>query len=103
MLTVVQRITRPIVTVSDVIDAHGLDSVTMLKVDVERAELDVLAGVSESHWPRIHRVNLECHDTSGSLDRVLDLLRRCAGFDDVRVDRLFGDARLYNVAARRSS
>ena len=103
MLTGVKRITRPIVTVSDVIDAHGLDSVTMLKVDVERAELDVLAGVSESHWPRIHRVNLECHDTSGSLDRVLDLLRRRAGFDDVRVDRLFGDARLYNVAARRSS
>jgi len=103
MLTGVERITRPIVTVSDVIDAHGLDSVTMLKVDVERAELDVLAGVSESHWPRIHRVNLECHDTSGSLDRVLDLLRRRAGFDDVRVDRLFGDARLYNVAARRSS
>ena len=103
MLTGVERITRPIVTVSDVIDAHGLDSVTMLKVDVERAELDVLAGVSESHWPRIHRVNLECHDTSGSLDRVLDLLRRRAGFDDVRVDRLFGYARLYNVAARRSS
>ena len=103
MLIGVERITRPIVTVSDVIDAHGLDSVTMLKVDVERAELDVLAGVSESHWPRIHRVNLECHDTSGSLDRVLDLLRRRAGFDDVRVDRLFGGARLYNVAARRSS
>jgi len=99
MLTGVERITRPIVTVSDVIDAHGLDSVSMLKIDVERAELDVLTGVSDAHWPRIHRVNLECHD---SLDRVLDLLRHRAGFDVVRVDRLFGAARLYNIAARRS-
>jgi len=103
MLTGVERITRPIVTVSDVIDAHGLDSVSMLKIDVERAELDVLTGVSDAHWPRIHRVNLECHDTSGSLDRVLDLLRHRARFDVVRVDRLFGAARLYNVVARRSS
>lgn len=103
MLTGVERITRPIVTVSDVIDAHGLDAVSMLKIDVERAELDVLTGVSDAHWPRIHRVNLECHDTSGSLDRVLDLLRHRAGFDVVRVDRLFGAARLYNVVARRSS
>jgi hypothetical protein len=71
----------------------------MLKIDVERAELDVLTGVSDAHWPRIHRVNLECHD---SLDRVLDLLRHRAGFDVVRVDRLFGAARLYNIAARRS-
>lgn len=30
--------------------------VDLLKVDVERAELEVLAGVQPAHWPRIRQV-----------------------------------------------
>jgi len=55
----------PLVTVSDVIDAHGLSDVGLLKVDVERAELDVLRGVREEHWPLVRQVAMEVHDGGG--------------------------------------
>lgn len=43
-------------TVSDLIQEHGLPRVDLLKIDVERAELDVLRGVAPAHWPLIHQV-----------------------------------------------
>lgn len=33
--------------------------VNLLKVDVERAELDVLLGVQPRHWPLIQQVAME--------------------------------------------
>ncbi|OUS47132.1 methyltransferase FkbM domain-domain-containing protein [Ostreococcus tauri] len=97
MLSGARRVSRPVVSVSDVIDAHGLDVVDVLKIDVERAELDVLRGVSDAHWPRFRSVVCECHDVDGSLDAVLRLLR--AHFADVTVTPLFGRAALFIVRA----
>jgi hypothetical protein len=76
--------------------------VGLLKVDVERGELDVLRGVSEQHWPLIQQVALEVHDTRGRLADVVALLQ-AQGFEDVVVDqqpRLRGSA-LHNVFAVR--
>ena len=76
---------RPVVTVSDVIERHRRDGdfvVDVLKIDVERGELDVLRGVVPEHWPIIQRVVLECHDIDGALEDAKRLLRS-AGFADV--------------------
>ena len=97
MLSGARRVSRPVCSVSDVVDAHGLDVVDVLKIDVERAELDVLRGVSDAHWPRFRSVVCECHDVDGSLDAVLHLLR--AHFADVTVTPLFGRAALFIVRA----
>lgn len=43
-------------TVSDLIRRHGLERVDLLKIDVEGAELDVLHGIEQEHWPRIQQV-----------------------------------------------
>jgi hypothetical protein len=104
MLAGARTSTRPIVTVSDVIDAHDaeLDAVHLLKIDVERAEADVLRGIRPSHWPRIHRVVLECHDIDGALDDCVRILRSVGAFDVVSTHRLFGKTRLFNVYASRA-
>ena len=48
--------------------------VDLLKVDVEGAELDVLTGIDEPHWPLIRQVLLEVHDQDGRLTRICELL-----------------------------
>lgn len=52
----------PMCTVSDIIEQHDIEAVTLLKIDVERSELDVLSGIKQEHWDRISQVAMECHE-----------------------------------------
>lgn len=54
-------------TISTVLREQRLQQVDLLKIDVEKAELDVLRGVKDDHWPRIKQVVVEVH---GGQDRV---------------------------------
>ncbi|WP_179886802.1 FkbM family methyltransferase [Streptomyces sp. st77] len=51
---------------SEVVDEQGVTRIDMLKVDVQRAEADVLRGVDERHWPMVRRIALEVHDEPGT-------------------------------------
>lgn len=55
-------------------------AVHLLKVDVEGAELDVLRGIDDRHWPHIGTVLLEAADFGDRLEQVTGLLRS-KGFD----------------------
>ncbi|MBN8867468.1 MAG: FkbM family methyltransferase [Solirubrobacterales bacterium] len=55
---------------SAVIDERGIAAIDLLKIDVERAELDVLAGIEERHWPLVRQVVAEVHDEGGGLQRA---------------------------------
>jgi hypothetical protein len=70
-------------TVSGLMDDYSLAKVDLLKVDVERAELEVLKGVAPSHWSRIRQAVVEVHEAN--LPGVLSLLRGQAGFGKVVV------------------
>ncbi len=90
---------------SAVIAEHGVERIDLLKVDVERAELDVLAGLSDEDWPRIRQVVLEV-DGRANLREVKAILA-ARGFqvavDDLVVVKGEGDddVAVYMVYARR--
>lgn len=63
-----------VTTVSAALDEHGVEEIALLKIDVERAEQDVLDGVGEAAWPRVRRVVAEIHDTDGRLASVAEQL-----------------------------
>ena len=63
-------------TVSAFMADQGLERIDLLKIDVERAELDVLAGVGDVDWPKIRQVAIEVHDEEGRCDRIVTALRR---------------------------
>ena len=44
-------------TVSALMAQHDLESIDLLKIDVEGAELDVLHGIRPEDWPRIHQAS----------------------------------------------
>ncbi|HZB32285.1 MAG TPA: FkbM family methyltransferase [Streptosporangiaceae bacterium] len=94
-------ITCPVKTLSAEIRAVGLASVDLLKVDVEKSEADVLAGIDAATWPLIGQVAVEVHDERGALAAVLRRLA-AAGFDtQVRQDPLLAGTAIYDVAAVR--
>lgn len=60
-----QTLTCELRRLSSFLREAALSRVDLLKIDVERAELDVLAGIEESDWPRIEQVVIEVHDEGG--------------------------------------
>lgn len=51
---------------SDVIDDEQVQRIDLLKIDVQRAELDVLKGIDARHWAMIRQVVMEVHDGTGT-------------------------------------
>jgi amino acid adenylation domain-containing protein/FkbM family methyltransferase len=95
---VTENVRVRVATVSDVLRDHGVDRIDLLKIDAERAEADVLAGVVAGDWPRIRQVVAEVDDDRGGLAKVCDLLTS-AGFT-VTVDAT-AEPGLHLVYARR--
>jgi 31-O-methyltransferase len=60
-----QILTCELRTLSSFLRAEELTRVDLVKIDVERAELDVLCGIDESDWPRIEQIVIEVHDEDG--------------------------------------
>lgn len=72
-----QILTCELTTLSAFLAHEGVETVDLLKIDVERAELDVLAGVAERDWERIGQVVVEVHDEDGRAAAIgADLGRR---------------------------
>ncbi|MDB4951628.1 MAG: Malonyl CoA-acyl carrier protein transacylase [Gemmatimonadetes bacterium] len=87
-------------TVSEVMRDEGVERIDLLKVDVEKSELEVLAGIEAADWPKIRQVAMEVHDEE-RLGRVRTLLEE-QGFE-VRVDEdpALAGTGLYDVYAVR--
>lgn len=62
-------------TVSEVLRSESIERVDLLKLDVEKAELDVLAGIDERDWPLIRQVAGELHLEKGRRDDLVQMLR----------------------------
>ncbi|HEU4558943.1 MAG TPA: non-ribosomal peptide synthase/polyketide synthase, partial [Longimicrobium sp.] len=96
-----ERYVRPVTTLSRVIDDCGVERIDLLKVDVEKGELEVLRGIREEHWERIGQVVLEVDNDGERLDQVLALLEARGFGAAVEQDELLRGTGLYNVYAVR--
>jgi 31-O-methyltransferase len=89
-------------TVSQVLAEHDIETVDLLKVNVEKAERDVLAGIDDADWPRIRQVVGQVHDIGGRLDTVREEMTR-RGFSVVcDQDALLDGTDIYDMYAWRS-
>ncbi|WP_166678830.1 non-ribosomal peptide synthetase [Kribbella voronezhensis] len=69
-------VAHPVQTVrlSDLLADHNCTSVSLLKVDVQHGELDVLLGLDDGDWTRIERIVVEVQDRDKQLDDLQQLL-----------------------------
>jgi amino acid adenylation domain-containing protein/FkbM family methyltransferase len=96
-----ERFRCPLRTLSELIEEHGVARIDLLKVDVEKSELQVLRGIAPGHWPLIQQVVLEVHDREGSLASVLTLLRGNGFAVEVEQASRLSQTGIHNVYARR--
>ncbi|SBT43211.1 non-ribosomal peptide synthetase [Micromonospora auratinigra] len=61
-----QELTVPVRPLSAVVDELAPARIDLLKIDVQRAEADVLAGLDDRHWPLVAQVAMEVHDAPGT-------------------------------------
>lgn len=62
-------------TMSHFVRDHRVKRIDLLKIDVEKAELDVLRGVEDRDWPKTQQIIVDVHDLDDRLDTVTTLLR----------------------------
>ncbi|MEU2036553.1 FkbM family methyltransferase [Nocardia amamiensis] len=99
-----EQIDVEITTVSAILAEHGPTAeIGLLKVDVERAELDVLRGIAEADWPRIRAVVAEVHDRDNRLAQFCELLRLHGLPARTRQDPSLAGTELHEVYAVRST
>lgn len=98
-----EQIDVELTTVSAIMDEYAPNTeIGLLKIDVERAELDVLSGIAEADWPRIRAVVAEVHDTAGRLAQIQELLRDHGLTGRTRQDPSLHGTDLYEVYAVRT-
>ncbi|WP_431911914.1 FkbM family methyltransferase [Micromonospora carbonacea] len=88
-------------TLGQALQGHSVDRIDLLKIDVEKAEWQVLRGIDDALWQRIDQVVMEVHDIDGRVAACVRLLKD-SGFNvlvDRNQDLLNTD--MYGLYARR--
>ncbi|WP_338027188.1 FkbM family methyltransferase [Trichormus azollae] len=68
------------------IPEYQIEQVDLLKVDVEKSELDVLLGIETEDWKKIKLVFVEVHDLDDRLDKISNSLKD-QGFANIKVEK----------------
>lgn len=90
-------------TLSQFILEQDINRVDLLKIDAEKAELDILLGIEKKDWPKIRQIVVDVHDIDNRLDKVLTILHQ-NGLKKITVDQpptLHGST-IYTLLAIRS-
>jgi amino acid adenylation domain-containing protein/non-ribosomal peptide synthase protein (TIGR01720 family)/FkbM family methyltransferase len=98
-----ENFTCQLKTLSEVMREEGVSRIDLLKIDVEKGELEVLAGIDDADWTKIDQIVMEVHDLEGRVNQVIDLLSRHGFKINVQQDAMLAQTNLYNLYARRNS
>jgi FkbM family methyltransferase len=90
-------------TLSEVIREEGVTRIDLLKIDVEKSEIDVLAGLDEDDWPKLQQAVLEVHDLGDRLKEVNALFRSHGFTVTMDQDDLYHGSDRWNVYALRET
>ncbi len=87
-------------TLSGVVADEGIERIDLLKINVEKSELDVLLGIAAEDWPKIRQLVIEV-DRESDLAAIVALLEH-HGYDTlVDQDPLLRETQLHYVYAAR--
>jgi FkbM family methyltransferase len=89
-------------SLSTFIERERLPVIDLLKIDAERCEREILAGISDADWPRVRQIVVEAHDRATAEQLEGLLVER--GFRVVaEQESQFAEAEIFNLYARRDA
>jgi amino acid adenylation domain-containing protein/FkbM family methyltransferase len=90
-------------TLSQVIREQRISRIDLLKLDVEKSELEVLLGIEPPHWALIQQLVVEVHDIDGRLRTIVSLLREQGYAVTHEQDRHLTGTDIHRVTALRGA
>ncbi|MCA1607041.1 MAG: FkbM family methyltransferase, partial [Acidobacteria bacterium] len=90
-------------TLSEVMHEHGIECIDLLKIDVEKSEADVLAGIREDDWQKIRQIVVEVHNIDGRLGQMRALLERHGYYLNIQQEAMLEGTSLCSIYAVRQS
>jgi len=63
-------------SLSSIVEQESIARIDLLKIDTEKSEHQVLAGLREEHWHLVRQIVVEVHDQDGRLAQLSEGLRR---------------------------
>jgi FkbM family methyltransferase len=70
----VEQVKCQVRTLSSVISELAINSIDLLKIDVEGEEYEVLKGIEPQDWPKIKQIVAEVHNRRGRLEAIQEML-----------------------------
>jgi FkbM family methyltransferase len=70
-----QRQQCAVMTLNQIVEQYDIKRIDLLKIDVEKAEMDVLSGINESTWGKISQIIIEVHDIAGRVADIQKMLQ----------------------------
>lgn len=89
-------------TASEVIREERLERIDLMKIDVQKSEWDVVAGIGDDDWQKIKQLVVEVHDIGGRLRQMVDLLEARGYRVAVEQDDHYQHSILFNLFAVRT-
>ena len=96
-----QQFTCQLKTISEVIEENNVEQIDLLKIDVEKSELEVLKGIKAEHWHKIKQIVVEVHDREGRLAKITQMLEKYGYEFTIDRESELRETELYNIYARR--
>ena len=91
----------PLRRLSDLVAEHHVERIDLLKIDVEKSEMEVLAGIDAGDWGKVRQIVIEVHDLGDRLREVRRLLRARGFAVWMEQDDLYAGSDRNNVYAVR--
>ncbi len=98
-----EQVSCQLTTLSQIIYEQNIQKIDLLKIDVEKGELDVLLGISGENWKKIQQIVIEVHDIEGRLKRITDLLNQHNYIFTVEQESSLKNSNIYNIYAKKST
>lgn len=100
---VVEQVTCKLKPLSEIICEYKVQHIDLLKIDVEKSEMDVLLGIDAADWVKIKQIVLEVHDLDNRVEKIAALLAG-KGFSEIVVEQeqYLKGTDICNMYARRS-
>lgn len=67
-------VTCQLSTISEVISQHQINTISLMKIDTEGSELDVLLGIEQQDWCKIKQFVIEVHNIDLRVKKIEQLL-----------------------------
>jgi amino acid adenylation domain-containing protein/FkbH-like protein/FkbM family methyltransferase len=89
-------------TLSSVIAKNNIKQIDLLKLDVEKSELDILTGIEPNDWKIIRQIVIELHDQGGTLSIIKNLLQQNGFYFRITQESHLAGSQIYKIFATRN-